>query len=65
MTPIHTDNLHRIAYATDASAYRQMPYGVAFPQTPDDIPPLIAEARQGKRIKSSTGIADSSCPNLP
>lgn len=46
MTPIHTDNLHRIAYATDASAYRQMPYGVAFPQTPDDIPPLIAEARR-------------------
>ncbi len=32
-----TDNIHRIAYATDASAYREMPLGVAYPENAADI----------------------------
>lgn len=43
---VHTDILHRIAYATDASAYREMPVGVAYPKNEDDIVELIAEARR-------------------
>lgn len=31
------DSLHRIAYSTDASAYREVPYGVAYPEDEDDI----------------------------
>lgn len=43
---IYTDSLHRIAYATDASIYRELPLGVAYPETEDDIIALIAEARR-------------------
>lgn len=43
---ILTDTLHRIAYATDASAYREMPLGVAYPKTETDIIELIHEARR-------------------
>lgn len=43
---IFTDNLHRIAYATDASAYRELPLGVAYPKNEQDIVELIAEARR-------------------
>ncbi|MCQ2341776.1 MAG: FAD-binding protein, partial [Paludibacteraceae bacterium] len=43
---ILTDALHRIAYATDASAYREMPLGVAYPETEDDIRWLLNEARR-------------------
>ena len=46
MVEILTDNSHRIAYATDASAYRELPYGVAYPESVDDIKELIAQARQ-------------------
>lgn len=45
---IKTDKLHRIIYATDASAYREMPYGVAFPQNVDDLQELIAFAKEQK-----------------
>ena len=44
MYTIHTDPLHRIAYATDASAYREVPQGVAFPENEQDIVYLIEEA---------------------
>ena len=40
------DILHRIAYATDASAYRAMPQAVAYPQGDDDLAWLLAEARR-------------------
>lgn len=40
------DSLHRIAYSTDASTYREVPYGVAYPETIADIQALIAEARR-------------------
>lgn len=43
---ILTDALHRIAYATDASAYRELPYGVAYPKDEQDIIALIQEARR-------------------
>lgn len=43
---IHTDTLHRIAYATDASIYRELPLGVAYPQNEEEIIELIAEAHR-------------------
>ena len=43
---IHTDSLHRMAYSTDASIYREVPYGVAYPETVEDIKALVAEARR-------------------
>ena len=43
---ILTDSLHKIAYATDASAYREVPYGVAYPESVADIQALIAEAKR-------------------
>lgn len=44
MIPILTDNLHRIAYATDASAYRELPMGVAYPRSGADVADLIRYA---------------------
>lgn len=41
---IFTDSLHKIAYATDASVYREIPLGVAYPKTVEDIRELLAEA---------------------
>ncbi|MCR4663898.1 MAG: FAD-binding oxidoreductase, partial [Paludibacteraceae bacterium] len=43
---ILTDRLHRTAYATDASVYREMPYGVVYPRSAEDIRWLIGEARR-------------------
>ena len=48
MYTIHTDPLHRIAYATDASAYREVPQGVAFPENEQDIVYLIETACERK-----------------
>jgi len=42
------DDTMRILYATDASAYREMPMAVAIPKNEDDIKKLIAFARQHK-----------------
>src|ERR1700750_365912 len=42
------DNAMRILYATDASAYREMPLAVAVPKTTDDIKKLITFARAEK-----------------
>ena len=42
---LYTDCLHKIAYATDASVYREIPYGVAYPETVEDIQELIRMAR--------------------
>jgi FAD/FMN-containing dehydrogenase len=38
---LFTDDTMRILYATDASAYREMPLAVAIPKTLDDIKKLI------------------------
>ena len=48
MTKIHTSSLYRIAYSTDASAYREVPMGVAFPKSEDDVVELIEEAKRRK-----------------
>src|SRR5678816_1896697 len=42
----YDDSTMRILYATDASAYREMPLAVAIPKTLDDIKKLIAFARK-------------------
>lgn len=53
---IFTDALHRIAYATDASAYREIPLGVAFPKNENEIVELIHEAqRQGTYLIPRAG----------
>lgn len=43
-----TDSLHRIAYSTDASTYREVPQGVAYPETVNDVLSLIRESKQQK-----------------
>lgn len=43
---LHTDSLHKIAYATDASVYREIPYGVAYPGTVEEVQELIRLARE-------------------
>ena len=48
MTKLYTDNLHKIAYATDASVYREIPYGVAYPETVEDVLELMRLARERK-----------------
>src|SRR5689334_13168207 len=44
----YTDKKMRILYATDASAYREMPLAVAIPKTIEDIKKLIAFAIANK-----------------
>ena len=44
----YTDETMRILYATDASAYREMPLAVAVPKSTDDLKKLIAFARNNK-----------------
>src|SRR6476620_5697163 len=44
----YNDSTTRVLYATDASAYREMPLAVAVPKTIDDIKKLIAFARKEK-----------------
>lgn len=46
MPKILTDSLHRIAYSTDASTYREVPQGVAYPETVDDVVAIIQEAHK-------------------
>ena len=43
---LFTDSLHKIAYATDASVYREIPYGVAYPETIEDIQELMRMAKE-------------------
>ena len=42
------DTTYRTLYATDASAYREMPTAVAIPKTADDLKTLIAFANEHK-----------------
>ncbi len=42
------DGLSKALYATDASVYRKIPLGVAFPKTSEDIKKLVVFARQHK-----------------
>lgn len=43
---LFTDSLHKIAYITDASVYREIPYGVAYPETTEDVQELMRLARE-------------------
>lgn len=43
---LFTDNLHKIAYATDASVYREMPYAVAYPETVEDVQELLRTVKE-------------------
>jgi len=45
---LYTDTTMRTLYATDASAYREMPLAVAIPKTIEDLKKLIAFAHQQK-----------------
>jgi FAD/FMN-containing dehydrogenase/Fe-S oxidoreductase len=45
---IFTDTAQRLMYSTDASAYREMPAGVARPKNDEDIRKLILFAREHK-----------------
>ena len=45
---LYSDKTMRILYATDASAYRELPLAVAVPRTVDDIKKLLAFARDQK-----------------
>ena len=46
MFTLYTDPLHRIAYATDASAYREVPEAVTYPENEQDIVNLTQMARE-------------------
>ncbi|MFM6949141.1 MAG: FAD-binding and (Fe-S)-binding domain-containing protein [Aquirufa sp.] len=43
---LHTDQVMRTLYATDASAYREMPLAVVIPETVEDIQKIIVFADQ-------------------
>lgn len=45
---LHFDQQMRILYATDASAYRELPLAVAIPKSVDDLRKLITFARKEK-----------------
>ncbi len=45
---LYFDTVMRTLYATDASAYREMPLAVAIPKSKDDLKKLIAFARGNK-----------------
>jgi len=45
---LYDDNTTRTLYATDASAYREMPQAVAVPRTTEDLKKLIQYARSEK-----------------
>lgn len=45
---LHFDNTHKILYATDASAYREIPMAVCIPENYDDINRIIKFAIQNK-----------------
>ncbi|MDD3038773.1 FAD-binding and (Fe-S)-binding domain-containing protein [Bacteroides sp.] len=42
---LYFDSVHKIMYATDASAYKEMPIGVAYPKNSEDIKRLVSLAR--------------------
>ncbi|SEA36748.1 FAD/FMN-containing dehydrogenase [Chitinophaga terrae (ex Kim and Jung 2007)] len=45
---LYTDETMRTLYATDASAYREMPLAVAIPEHTEDLKTLISFARENK-----------------
>src|SRR6478672_5526476 len=53
------DDTMRVLYATDASAYRELPMGVAIPRTVDDLKKLIrfAQAEKTSLIPRTAGTS--------
>jgi len=47
-SPIATDNLTRVLYATDASAYREMPLAVVKPKNKEELQQIVKFAFQNK-----------------
>jgi FAD/FMN-containing dehydrogenase/Fe-S oxidoreductase len=43
---VHSDNIHKLIYATDASAYREIPSVVCLPKSNDDVKLAIHFARE-------------------
>jgi FAD/FMN-containing dehydrogenase/Fe-S oxidoreductase len=62
---VRFDNASRAIYATDASNYRQVPIGVVFPKTQDDVVKTIAACRRfGAPVLSrggGTSLAGQCC----
>lgn len=56
---LYTDHIQRILYATDASAYREMPVAVTRPACVDDIKKILAfaRARGGSVIPRGAGTS--------
>jgi len=53
---LHTDSVHRILFATDASVYRERPQAVAFPRSEADIVACVAfAARYGLAVTPRAG----------
>ena len=46
MSSIQTDTLTRRLFAADASLYEELPKGVSFPESPDDIRRLVLKSRE-------------------
>ncbi len=53
------ERLHRIAYATDASAYRELPCEVSYPESPDDLVDLLIKAKNRERTLIVRGAGTS------
>src|SRR3954453_13431388 len=55
------DRFNRGRYATDASFYQIMPFGVVVPRTMDEALRALAVARDGGRIVTPRGGGTSQC----
>ena len=53
------DETHRIIYSTDASAYKEKPLAVAYPENNEDIKKLIVFAKQNKTSLIPRGAGTS------
>ena len=58
---VHYDNFTRGRYATDASIYQIMPYGVLIPKTKSDLIETINHAREAKIPLLARGGGTSQC----
>jgi len=55
----HSDSTFKTIYATDASAYREIPYGVVLPKTEEDIKLLLEFARLNNTSLTFRGAGTS------
>ena len=57
--PIHSDEQTRRLYATDASSYEELPEGVAFPRSAQDIVSVVNRARSNGTSITARGAGTS------